>query len=163
MAQGKAIMDKERWFVHSHSGIQKIERLNWFSYGTKQCMATVWIIPNMFSFRQLRFSADDNAESTVFTTFNVHRVVLTVNRWLTHGKKGRRKRMTIKGLQCHSLPARPQRIVQKGGLRTRRPMSIETLLSSVFFQRRHQYLQMKWALGLQAIGLRDCSRWSAAT
>ena len=38
--------------------------------------------------------------------------------------------MTIKGL--HFLPARPQRIVQKGGLRTRRPMPIETLLSKGF-------------------------------
>ena len=38
--------------------------------------------------------------------------------------------MTIKGL--HSLPARPQRIVQKGRLRTRRPMPIETLLSKGF-------------------------------
>ena len=38
--------------------------------------------------------------------------------------------MTVKGL--HSLPARPQRIVQKGGLRTRRPMPIETLLSKGF-------------------------------
>ena len=49
---------------------------------------------------------------------------------LTHSKKDRRKRMTVKGL--HSLPARPQRIVQKGGLRTRRPMPIETLSSKGF-------------------------------
>ena len=40
--------------------------------------------------------------------------------------------MIVKGLRLHSLPARPQRIVQKGGLRTRRPMPVETLLSKGF-------------------------------
>ena len=38
--------------------------------------------------------------------------------------------MAVKGL--HSLPTRPQRTVQKGGLRTKRLMPIEILLSKGF-------------------------------
>ena len=47
-----------------------------------------------------------------------------------HGKKGRRRRMTVKTL--HHLPTRPSRKLKKGGLRTGRPMPIETLISKGF-------------------------------
>ena len=49
---------------------------------------------------------------------------------LAHGKKGRRRRQTVKNL--HHLPVRPSRKIKKGGLRTRRPMPIETLISKGF-------------------------------
>ena len=80
MAQGEKPMDRERRSAHSHNGIQEFERCNWFSYETKQCMDTFWIVPNMFSFRQLRFSAENNAESTVSTIFNVH-IAVRADSW----------------------------------------------------------------------------------
>ena len=89
-------------------------------------MATFWIIPNVFSVRQLRFSADSDAESNVSTIFHVHRVVRT-NSWQKRQEKENDSQRTTFPTSTASKD-----LVQKGGLRTRRPMPIETLLSKGF-------------------------------